>query len=701
MLELKNIHIQYHAKECITHGHFIAYPYQITSIIGESGTGKSSLLYLIGMLSNQSCDYYYNDELLAYDDKQKREFRYQNISFISQNNQLINNISVEKNIEFYLQQSSCSFTVDELLEKVNLKDKKKAMPANLSGGEKQRAAIACALAKDSNIILGDEITSALDEDNTNIIMHILKKCASLGKIVIIVSHENNIIDQCDRVYCIDHLKLQLQKDSQAIQNNIVTSKIKTSPLKTFQLLFNPSIRQIIIAFIVMLCFFLSASIIRGAYSTSIAESYSIDDVSMNKILVLNNTSGKYDIDNYAYAIHYVDYQLPLSDDVLNQIDSIDHIASIYDYYTFSYSMEKPNGNPNYMDIQVIHDNQIVEEREYQDQYSEINGVITYDDVYFHIIPYYPEDNFGEDGIYINSNMAYYYHIEVGDTLQMNVNVPYAMAQTTSINEDGTSYESADCFGEQMHYEGECLGIIESNSTFECDVYLPYETMMNMINETVEKYHNGKIKIDESAFEGYSTIIELQPYAKVVYADKNENVLQIQNDINQIENTVAYNEYSSVLQLKEANDDMIHEAILYALLTVSVFIAGTIIIMYFYLRKYQSIYMTLNLIGYNHKDKHKIYFYQYLSFMMIIILLSIFIYISGSLPEIYSYISHINYNSIYFSMPETYLIYNLYCNFSSFHIVVFVILSFIVLGIVHIVVLKHYDKKDIIKYLRGK
>ncbi len=698
MIELKNIHIYYDHKECITDGDFVAYPYQITSVIGESGTGKSSLLYLIGMLSNQSCDYYYNGELLEYDNKQKKEFRYRNISFISQNNQLINNISVEKNILFYLQQSSCSFTVDELLEKVNLKDKKKAMPSSLSGGERQRAAIACALAKDSNIILGDEITSALDEDNTNIIMNILKECASLGKIVIIVSHENNIIDQCDRVYCIDHLKLQLQKDSESIKDDIVTSKIKASPLKMFELLFdNQYLRQSLVAFMIMLTFFLGTSIIRGAYLTSTAESYSVDDVSMNKILVLNNTSNNYDIENYGYAIHYIGYQLPLSNDVLNQLNNINNIASSYDYYTFGYYMEGSNGRSIYMDIQVLRNNQIIEKHEYTVEDNSYNE----GGMDFSIIPYYAEDNFREGGIYINSNMAYYYNIEVGDILQMNINVPYAMCQTTARDEDGTTYDSASCFGEQVYYEGECLGIIESNSMAECNVYLPYETMMNMINESVEKYHNGEIKIDESIYEGYSTIIELQPYAKVVYANENENVLQIQNDINQIDNTVAYNEYSSVLKLKEENDKIIHEAILYALLTVSVFIAGAIIITCFYLRKYQSIYMTLNLIGYNNKDKYRIYFYQFLSFMMMNVLLSIFVYVSGSLPQIYAYINHVDYYSIYFELPDTYLTYNYYCYFSSFHFVVFVLLSFIILGIVHVIVLRHYDKKDVIKYLRGK
>jgi ABC-type lipoprotein export system ATPase subunit len=170
MIELRNINILFDRKECIRNGDFKAYPYQITGIYGESGTGKSSLLYILGMLSNQQHEYYYNNKQLILNDKEKAKFRNQHISFITQNSLLIETISVEKNIEYYLLQSQSKHSVDELLEMVNLKDKKDAMPVSLSTGERQRIAIACALAKDSDIILGDELTSALDDENSDIIM---------------------------------------------------------------------------------------------------------------------------------------------------------------------------------------------------------------------------------------------------------------------------------------------------------------------------------------------------------------------------------------------------------------------------------------------------------------------------------------------------------------------------------------------------
>lgn len=73
MLEIKNINISFDKKECIRKGYFQAYDGQITGIYGESGTGKSSLLYILGMLSNQQHEYYYNEKKLKYNENQNLE----------------------------------------------------------------------------------------------------------------------------------------------------------------------------------------------------------------------------------------------------------------------------------------------------------------------------------------------------------------------------------------------------------------------------------------------------------------------------------------------------------------------------------------------------------------------------------------------------------------------------------------------------
>ena len=165
MLEIKNINITNNKKECIRNGtvHFL--PGQITCIHGESGTGKTSLLNLIGLLTKYECDYYYNGNLIRFKDNMMSSFRNQYISYITQSSNLIENISVIKNIEFCLEMSQANYTAEELLSMVKLLDKKDNLPKKLSGGERQRIALACSLARDTQIILGDEITAALDEEN--------------------------------------------------------------------------------------------------------------------------------------------------------------------------------------------------------------------------------------------------------------------------------------------------------------------------------------------------------------------------------------------------------------------------------------------------------------------------------------------------------------------------------------------------------
>lgn len=89
--------------------------------------------------------------------------------------------------------------IDELLERFQLKDREKNMPKQLSGGEQQRIAIARALANQPELILADEPTGNLDEENENIVFTLLKKLSEEGKTVIVVSHNDNVLNYADEV----------------------------------------------------------------------------------------------------------------------------------------------------------------------------------------------------------------------------------------------------------------------------------------------------------------------------------------------------------------------------------------------------------------------------------------------------------------------------------------------------------------------
>ncbi|WP_278850390.1 ATP-binding cassette domain-containing protein [Thomasclavelia spiroformis] len=713
MIELKNINISFGKKECIKNGHFKAYPYQITSIIGESGTGKSSLLYLIAMLTSKSCKYYYNGKLLELNEKDKNNFRNKEISFISQDSILIDTISVEENIKLYLQMSKSNYTVDDLLKEINLQDKKHAMPNNLSGGERQRVALACAIAKDSKIILGDEITSALDDENKKMVTKILRKCANQGKIVILVSHEDNIIENSDRVYRIEHLELILEKETSidSNTNSEVDNRNNTSCFRIFKNLFYSNkkynLRRLLISVVVMSFIFLSASIFVTSNEKLNNENYSTNNLSINKLLAVSDESGFFhQIDGQlGCSIHFIENQEPLDTSIINQLNNLDHIKKSYDYYTFNYSMSSGNGIFENMTIKVFRDNKEILKR------SNENTISVDKDYPFSIIPFFPEDEFvsNDSGIYVNSNMAYYYNIEVGDILELEINVPYTMlelnSQETSTFDDNIkakTYYPVSCLGNKVPYKDKVIGIIDSNSQLDNEVYLHHSIMEKMINEQVEKYQKNEIEINYNIFEGYSSIMDLKPYAKAIFVDKKENVLKVQNDINEISDAVfAYNEYQSILELENNSEQIKNDTIKLAIVCILIIVTGVIIIEIFYLKKYKSTYMMLKLIGYSEKKKNKIFIIHGLYQGLIILCTAMIVYIIGSIPLIIALKTKENILLVRSSFPDFYNTFTGYAVFSWQHFIFFTCILGLILIISHFGMKVFYDRIDTIKWLRGK
>ena len=276
--------------------------------------------------------------------------------------------------------------------------------------------------------------------------------------------------------------------------------------------------------------FLSASIFVTSNEKLNNENYSTNNLSINKLLAVSDESGFFhQIDGQlGCSIHFIENQEPLDTSIINQLNNLDHIKKSYDYYTFNYSMSSGNGIFENMTIKVFRDNKEILKR------SNENTISVDKDYPFSIIPFFPEDEFvsNDSGIYVNSNMAYYYNIEVGDILELEINVPYAMLElnnqetlTLDDNIEAKAYNPVSCLGDRVPYKGKVIGIIDSNSQLDNEVYLHHSIMEKMINEQVEKYQKNEIEINYNIFEGYSSIMDLKPYAKAIFVDKKENVLK--------------------------------------------------------------------------------------------------------------------------------------------------------------------------------
>ncbi|AIG65049.1 ATP-binding cassette domain-containing protein [Weissella tructae] len=179
---------------------------EFVSILGESGGGKSTLMNIIGgldrnfdgqvTLAGQTLDHK--------QEKQLDEYRRSTIGYIYQAYNLINHLSVLDNVLLSLDMTTLSHSqkverAKALLADVGLSDQIKKYPNQLSGGQKQRVAIARALAKDPDVIIADEPTGALDAVNTQEVLEILNNIAKQGKLVITVTHSQDVADNGTRI----------------------------------------------------------------------------------------------------------------------------------------------------------------------------------------------------------------------------------------------------------------------------------------------------------------------------------------------------------------------------------------------------------------------------------------------------------------------------------------------------------------------
>lgn len=182
----------------VKNGEFIA-------VTGWSGCGKSTLLNILaGLLAPAEGGIIYNNDKIDYNNSaQLQQYRCNHVGIILQNFSLLNDRTVGQNVSLPLdirkiEKKQKNGMVREYLMRTRMIDKIDSFPQQLSGGQKQRVAIARALVYNPDIILADEPTGALDKDNAVQIIDMLREIAEEGKIVIMVTHDMNMVSRCDR-----------------------------------------------------------------------------------------------------------------------------------------------------------------------------------------------------------------------------------------------------------------------------------------------------------------------------------------------------------------------------------------------------------------------------------------------------------------------------------------------------------------------
>ena len=183
---------------------------ELVVIVGPSGAGKTTVLNILGGMDTATSGKLYVDgkDITAYNSKQLTGYRRDDIGFVFQFYNLVQNLTAKENVELATEISRNPLDPQKTLENVGLKDRVNNFPAQLSGGEQQRVSIARALAKNPKILLCDEPTGALDYNTGKAILKLLyDTCKSTGKTVIVITHNQAICAMADRVIKIKNGKV--------------------------------------------------------------------------------------------------------------------------------------------------------------------------------------------------------------------------------------------------------------------------------------------------------------------------------------------------------------------------------------------------------------------------------------------------------------------------------------------------------------
>lgn len=187
---------------------------EFTVIVGASGAGKTTILNMLGGMDTPTSGTIVVDghNIATYDDKQLTDYRRDDIGFVFQFYNLVQNLTALENVELASQISKDPLNSVDILERVGLGDRKDNFPAQLSGGEQQRVAIARAIAKNPKLLLCDEPTGALDYQTGKSIFGLLRSmCDNYGMTVIVITHNSALAPIADQVIHLKNGKVERQE----------------------------------------------------------------------------------------------------------------------------------------------------------------------------------------------------------------------------------------------------------------------------------------------------------------------------------------------------------------------------------------------------------------------------------------------------------------------------------------------------------
>lgn len=320
MLEIKNIHIKYN-REIIIDSNLVLNDYGIAVIKGESGSGKTSLIRNILFKEHQFDHYFYNKKEITSKEQIDHLF-----SVMDQNNLFIEDLKISEHFEL-LKKIYHSTSIDDYLERLEIKDTFNKYPGQLSGGEKNRISFLMCLLKNTPIIILDEPTAALDSYYTEEVKDIIVK-ESKEHLFIISTHDPVLFDIADTLYQIENKKLICLKYSE-MKKEIEDKKMnQTLNISKFFL----KMKKHKLVNNILMLFILSISIV----VTSLSAGYSLSDKNSHYDQVKSLVNDEVIVYKPIMLQHPYYFsgdvqESIISKDELDEINKIDGIKSLNDY----------------------------------------------------------------------------------------------------------------------------------------------------------------------------------------------------------------------------------------------------------------------------------------------------------------------------------------------------------------------------------
>ncbi len=520
MIRLNHVNISFGNKIVIQDGELMIHRGRVTAVTGPSGSGKTTLLYCLGLLSSQTGHRYEFDgvRVSLTDDRQKAAYRKQKIGYVFQDNNLIETMNVRDNLLTSLSMAGGApknkvEKAEELLELIGLSDKSGLYPRQLSGGEKQRTAIACALIKNPDLIIADEPTSALDSGNADAVFGLLQKIArEQGKMVVVATHDPNIYSRADDLYVIEDRKVHLQSAAATIVQHR-EDVFKPSTKKIASSFYSRYIRansrrnqlrkRLITLFCALAVSFISLCIDFGQNFVAVQEDL-MNRISNREIFVVNATSTK-----ERTQAKYDPSDRSFDSKLYKQIKKTSGVDQVIPYFEI--------------------------------WGSKIDGK----DFFYYVVPYYPDQLMDQksglfdetvpktEGVYLSNQLARELEIKRldGRDLSLSLAVPTKLKET----------ELENTVVEQPVTEPDVLavsvrGVLEGqieNSYSDSGknvIYVPYEVLQSLLDE----HKAEKLELGEK---------EWAPSACWVTAYRYSEVTAVKNDIKKLDPKIlAYNRY---------------------------------------------------------------------------------------------------------------------------------------------------------------